>query len=89
MLSTCRLLSPWSDFAASTESVAPSIAPARRAEMRACSSVRTFSVIASMYGWPGFQKLSFRTSSTRSFGLKPTILYGPVPIAFRLTLIMS
>ena len=89
LLSTCRLLSPWSDRAVSTDSVAPSIAPARRAATRDCSSVITFSVIASMYGWPGFQKLSLRTSSTRSSGLKPTILYGPVPIAFRLTLIWS
>ena len=89
LLSTCRLLSLRSDRATSTDSVAPSMAPARRAATRACSSVITFIVIASMYGWPGFQKLSLRTSSTRSSGVKPTILYGPVPIAFRLTLIWS
>ena len=57
--------------------------------MRACSSASVFSVIASMYGWPFFQKLWLATYSTRSFGLNPTILYGPVPIALRLTLIWS
>ena len=41
--------------------------------MRACSSVSVFSVIASMYGWPFFQKSLLATYSTRSFGLKPTI----------------
>ncbi len=86
-LSTVRLLSPASAAALSDETVAPSIAPARSAAMRACSSGSVFSVIASRYGRPFFQKLWFVTYSTRSFGLKPTIRYGPVPIALRLTLI--
>ncbi len=88
-LSTTRLLSFLRALAPSVETVAPSIAPARRAAMRACSSGSVFSVIASMYGWPFFQKLLLATYSTRSFGLKPTILYGPVPIASRATLIWS
>jgi TRAP-type C4-dicarboxylate transport system permease small subunit len=84
-----RLLSFLSAAALSGETVAPSIAPVRRAAIRACSSGSVFSVIASIYGWPFFQKFWLATYSTRSFGLNPTILYGPVPIAFRLTLIMS
>ena len=78
-----------SEAALSEDTVAPSIAPARRAAMRACSSGSVFSVIASMYGRPFFQKFLLATSSTRSFGLKPTIRYGPVPMALRLTLIWS
>ena len=73
-LRTTRLLSLFNALAPSTETVAPSIAPARRAAMRACSSASVFSVIASMYGWPFFQKLWLATYSTRSFGLNPTIL---------------
>ena len=87
--STTRSLSFLSAAALSDDTVAPSIAPARRAARRACSSGSVFSVIASMYGRPFFQKFWLATSSTRSFGLKPTILYGPVPMALRLTLIWS
>jgi hypothetical protein len=65
------------------------MAPARRAATRACSSVITFIVMPFMYGWPGFQNRSLRTSSTRSSGVKLTSRYGPVPIACRATLIWS
>ncbi len=78
-----------SDRATSTESVAPSIAPARRAATRACSSPRILSCIEFMYGMPCFQNLVLRTYSIRSFGSYPSIRNGPVPIAFRATLIWS
>jgi hypothetical protein len=71
-LKTWRFRSFLSDRATSTDRVAPSIAPARSAATRACSSVITFIVIPSMYGWPGFQKRGFRASSTRSSGVKLT-----------------
>ena len=57
-----------SDRATSTESVAPSIAPARSAATRACSSPRIFSCIESMYGKPVFQCLANLTYSMRSLG---------------------
>lgn len=88
-LRTFRFESFASAAALSDENVPPSIAPVRSAATRDCSSARVFSVIASMYGWPRFQKLGLATYSTRSFGLKPVIRNGPVPIAFRLTLIWS
>ena len=56
-LSTLRPLWLRSDRATSTESVAPSIAPARSAATRACSSPRIFSCIEFMYGNPFFQKV--------------------------------
>ena len=88
-LRTVKPLSFLNALAPSVESVAPSIAPARSAAIRACSSGSVFSVIASMYGSPCFQKRVLRTYSTLSFGSNPTIRYGPVPIASRLTLIWS
>ena len=75
-------------LAPSVESVAPSIAPARSAAIRACSSGSVFSVIPSMYGSPA-SRSACCTYSTLSFGSKPSIRYGPVPIASRLTLIWS
>ena len=65
---TVRPLTLCSDRATSTERVAPSIAPARSAATRACSSPRIFSCIESMYGKPVFQKFLFFTYSIRSFG---------------------
>ena len=49
-LSTWRFPTPRSERATSTDSVAPSMAPARRAATRACSSVITFMLIPFMYG---------------------------------------
>ena len=70
---TVTALSLLNDRATSTESVQPSIAPARSAATRACSSPRIFNCIEFMYGRPCFQNLVLRTYSIRSFGSYPSI----------------
>ena len=55
---TTKLLSPWNVRAPSGDRVAPSIAPARRAAMRACSSGSVRSDSALRYGRPGLRSVA-------------------------------